>query len=568
VIPSATHGGDRTTSKPLALLAHLLRLGAPQWRRVAEATALGLAAAAASIGLLAGSGYLVARATFRPGLGAIAGILALVEVMAFARAPLRYGERLAAHDAAFRALVHWRVWLFDQLEPLSPAGLRRWRSGDLLVRVIEDVDALQDLYLRCLAPTAIAVAASALAITVVAVILPWAGVVLGGCLLVAMVLPAMLVRAGAAAEHEEAALRGDLGADVVDLVQGAAELLAFDRAEDALVRIAATEQRLSVLSARRALRSAVASAVIVLSTGAAAGAVLALAVDAVHHHRLSLDLVAVLPLTAIAAFETVPPVAMAAQRIGALTAAGRRLVELGELSPPVSDPPHPEPVPTGAAIALREGKLRYADDLPWALDGFSFDLPAGGRVLMTGPSGAGKSSVVNVLLRFWSLETGVGSLGGVQLERLAQSDVRGSIAWVEQDARIFAGTIHHNITLGRPDAPENLVLDAVQRAQLGSWIASLPGGLETPVGEEGGQLSGGQRQRIALARALVTDARVLILDEPTAGLDDETAGALLRDVLAAAGDRSILMITHDDAAAELFDTRIVVEAGRVVNRPS
>ncbi len=552
-------------SSSFSVLRRLVALSAPPWRRLALSGLLGTAAAMVTIGLLAGSGYVVGRAAFRPGLGAIAGVLAIVEVMAFIRAPLRYGERLTAHDAAFRALTHWRVWLFDRLEPLSPAGLRSWRSGDLLTRAMQDVDTLQDLYLRGFTPAVVAMAASVLAIVVVAVLLPIAGLILGAALAVALVVPPALALTNGSSEELESTLRGELGGDVVDLVQGAPELLAFGRAEELLGRIDDSDDRLQRMARRRGRRGAWASAIISLCAGGAAVGVLLVSVDAVRGHRLSDTMLAVLPLAAIAAFESVPPVTQAAQRVGALVAAGRRLLALEEVTPPVLDPVSPQEIPAGVPeVALTDARLRYRDDLPWALDGLSFTLHAGEHVAVTGPSGAGKSSIVNVLLRFWELSGGEATLAGVPLRHLAQADVRRTIALVDQDARLFSGTIRHNVTLCRPDASDDEIARALRLAQLESWIRSLPHGLQTQVGEQGGQVSGGQRQRIALARAILADAPVLVLDEPTSGLDEETADALLHDVTVASEGRSVLLVTHHEREASGFGSRLAIEGGRAV----
>ena len=547
------------------VLDRIVKIGSPPKGRLALAVLLGVAAAAATIGLLAGSGYLVDRAALRPGLGAIAGVLAIVEVLAVLRAPLRYWERLVSHDAAFRALNHWRVWLFDHLEPLAPAGLRAWRSGDLLARAIDDVDDLQDLTLRGLGPMVVAAAASVLGVVVVAVLLPWAGLLLGGALLVALVAPPVIALASTASGKRDAALRGELAADVVDLLQGAAEVLAFDHRDALLARIEQTDAALTRLSRRRALAGGVTSAVITLCVGVSVVGVLALAVDAVHHHHLEPAMLAVLPLAAIGAFETVPPVTQAAIRMRDVVASGRRLLDLGEQPAPVADPPHPVEVPTGRpAIALEDVSLRYAHDLPWALDGLNLHVAPGGRVAVVGSSGAGKTSLVNVLMRFWPLQAGTASLGGVALERLAQRDVRRTIGLVDQEARLFAGTIRDNVTLAAPDATDEQVAAVVHQSQLEEWVGSLPEGLGTPVGEDGAQVSGGQRQRIALARALLMGAPVLVLDEPTAGLDEPTAGRLLKDVLAAGDGRSVLMVTHRESDLSGFEEVAVLEAGRVV----
>jgi len=551
----------------LAVGRELVRRGAVPWRRFGLATLLGVSASLATVGLLAASGAVVGRAALRPGLGAIAGLLALVEVLAVVRAPLRYGERLVAHDAALRALRGWRVWLYDRLEPLSPAGLGGWRRGDLLARAIDDVDTLQDLYLRVLAPAVVGVAAAALAVVIVGLLLPAAALVLGAALLVALVGPPLLSsRAGATGERE-AVLRGELAAETVDLLTGSAELLAFGREADALDRVAATEARLARLARRRSLFGGAAAALITMCVGAAVTGVLAVGVEALRTGKLQAVQLAVLPLAALGAFEAVPGLSLAVFRSGDVLAAGRRLLALEELPVPVTDPDDPSPLPDGCpAVALRAARLRYGAARPLALDGVDLALAPGERLALVGPSGAGKSSVVAALLRFWPLESGQAELAEVPLERLAQADVRRALGLLDQEADLFAGSVAANVRLGRPEASDEDVARAVALAQLDEWVATLPDGLDTPVGERGAQLSGGQRQRVALARVLLCETPVLVLDEPTVGLDEPTATRLLADVLGAARDKSVLLVTHRESELFSFDEVLVLDGGRVVER--
>jgi len=551
-----------------ATVRRLIRVNPPPWRRLGLALALGVAASAATIGLMAGSGALVDKAATRPGLGAIAGLLAAVEVIAFARAPLRYAERLSAHDAGFRALARWRVWLFDRLEPLSPAPLQTWRSGDLAARAVADVDALQDLYLRALGPVVVAVVVAALAICVVGVLLPGAALVLAIALAVALVGAPAIAWSGRRRDAERS-VGGALAADVVDLVQGAPELLAFGRAEAHLDRIDEQAGQLARVDRRRARANGAVSALVALSMGGAVTGVLALAVAAVRGHRLEPIMLAVLPLTALGSFEVIPPLAAAASGLAEVAAAGRRLLTLADRPPAVTDPTEPVPPPTGRIeIEMLEARLRYGAELPWALDGVSLTLSPGSTTALVGPSGAGKSSVVNALLRFWPLEQGSATAQGVALEQMTQRDARSLFAPVDQDARLFAGTIRENVVFGRPDASLPDVELAVRAAQLDEWVSGLPAGLDTPIGERGALLSGGQRQRVALARALLAERPVLLLDEPSAGLDEAMADRLLDDVLGASGQRAVLVISHRPSEIDRFDRVVEIEGGRIVGRRS
>jgi ATP-binding cassette subfamily C protein CydC len=535
--------------------------------RLALAGLLGLASAAATIGLLAGSGYVVGRAALRPGLSALVGILAVVEVLAFLRGPLRYSERLVGHDAALRALTRWRVWLYDCLTPRVPAALAGWRSGDLLTRAIDDVDTLQDLYLRTVLPIGVAVGAATLGTVVVGLILPWAALGLGLPLAAALVVPAVLTwRRGG--DDEIAALAGTLSAEVVDALEGAPELLAFGADAAALAAIAHTAARTDALERRHATLGTAAGLVIALCQAVALCTVLALGVASVHDHTLGQVMVAVLPLAALATFETVPSVPLAVARSLAVRAAADRLFALEEVAIPVVDPAAPAPLAAGVPdLAFAGATLRYADSLPRALDGIDLDLAAGHTLAVTGSSGAGKSSLVNALLRFWPLERGTLTVGGTDVAELRQGDVRAVCALADQRAQLFAGTVRANLTLGRPDAGDDAIDDALRAAHLHRFVASLPAGLDTPVGDDGVALSGGERRRLAVARALLAPGRVLVLDEPTSGLNTELADAVLEGALAVAArdGRSVLVITHRDDEAARCERIVVLESGRIVS---
>jgi thiol reductant ABC exporter CydC subunit len=540
----------------------LAQPGTP-YGRLAGAGLLGLASAAATIGLLAGSGYLVGRAALRPGLGAIVGLLAAVEVLAFLRGPLRYAERVVGHDAALRALTGWRVWLYDRLSPRVPAALAGWRSGDLLARAIDDVDALQDLYLRTLLPVTIAAGAAIIGTVAVGLILPWAALGLGVPLAVALGLPVVLTwRQGG--DDEMAELAGTLSAHIVDALEGAPELLAFGAADAALERIEAMGSRADSLERRHAHVAAASALVIQVCLAVAVTTVLALGVAAVHDNRIGQVMVAVLPLVALATFETVPGVPLAVARALNVRASADRLYALDAVPVPVLDSEDTEGIGAGVPeVRFDEAALRYGPGLPRALDGVTLRVASGGRLAVTGSSGAGKSSLVNALLRYWPLEAGTLSLGATDVTRLRQTDVRGATALADQRAQLFAGTVRSNLTLGRPDASEAEIASALGAARLADWVATLPAGLDTPIGEDGVAISGGERRRLAVARALLAPGPVLILDEPTSGLDPELADQLVEGVISMAGERSVLLITHRAGEAAKCDQEVILEGGRV-----
>lgn len=548
-------------------LRTLLAIAAPPKGRFVLSIALGSGAAVSTVALMACSGALIDKAALRPPLYTLTVLMAGVQILALSRGPLRYGERLFSHDSALQAIARLRLWLYDEVEPRTPAALGHWRSGDMLFRATADVDSLQDLAFRGISPVLVGVISSLFAICLVAIILPAGGLLLAGCLTGALCITSAVAwsrqrRLGA----KEAALRGELSADVVELLRGAADLVAFGREEEYLERALAQDESLARLARRHAWTAGAVSGLSVSFTGLAVIGLLALAIPAFDAHRLPGYMLAVLPLVTLGAFEVVPAVADAVSRLSHHLGAARRVLAIAEIPLPVHDPLDPLPEPNESGIVLEEAALRYGPDSPWALAGLTMSVPAARRVALVGPSGAGKSSVVNTLLRFWGLERGRAMIGGTSLEALSQKTPRHMIAWVAQDTHLFNTTIRANIALARPEASEGEIDQAARAAQLGGWVDSLPDGLDTKVGEQGAQLSGGQRQRLALARALLARTPVLVLDEPTSGLDEATAAQLVHDVIATTTGKSILYVTHRLDELSAFDDVVVIEDGRQVSQ--
>jgi ABC-type transport system involved in cytochrome bd biosynthesis fused ATPase/permease subunit len=281
--------------------------------------------------------------------------------------------------------------------------------------------------------------------------------------------------------------------------------------------------------------------------------VLAVAVDAHAVGALDRVLVATLALLALASFDAVVPLPNAARELSGLLSSGRRVLETVEREPLVRDPAEPRPGPSARApVALEGVTVRYGPEEP-VLRSFDLRLEPGRRVALVGPSGAGKTTVLNLMLRFLDPAEGRVTIGGHDLREYRQEDVRATFALAGQDAHLFDSTIRENLRLARPGAEDAELWAVLQRARLAEWVASLPAGLDTQVGEEGATLSGGQRQRLVLARALLAGAPVLLLDEPTAHLDPPTARALMDDVLASAADKAVLLVTHRPEGLEEMD---------------
>lgn len=528
--------------------------GAPRLR-LAGASMLGGLTVAFGVGLMATAGYLISRAAERPAILSLEVTIVAVRFFGLGRPVIRYLERLASHDLALKVLGRVRARFYERIEPLAPAQLDDYRRGDLLARMIADVDALQNLYLRALEPPLVALLAGALSVGVAAAILPSAGLILAGGLLVGgLAVPAVSGHLGARAGRRQAGARGQLSAELVELIRGAPELAAFGAQPSALARIRSADSTLVKLARRDALATGVADGMGLIVTGATVCAVLAAAVGASDDGRLDRVLIALLALLALASFEAVTPLAAAARELSATLAVGGRILELTDRDAVVCDPAQPAEMPRWPfAMALQGVRASYPRQPRPALDGLSLRLEPGERVALVGPSGAGKTTVVNLLLRFLDPEKGAVTLGGHDLRDYRQADVRRAIAVAGQDSHLFSASIRNNVRLARPEASDSEIENALRRARIWGWVDSLPDGMDTRVGEEGRELSGGQRQRIVLARALLADAHVLVLDEPTAHLDPDTATELVRDVMTAAEDCTLLLITHRPEGLELVD---------------
>lgn len=552
----------------LAPVGRSLGLARPASGRLVLTILLGAGAIAADIGLIGTAAWLISRASQHPNESHLALAIVGVQFFGLSRGFFRYEERLVSHDSAFRLLADLRGRVYQRLERLAPTGLPAFRRGDLLARVVQDVDSLQDLVIRVVPPFGVAMVVGGLTVALMWWMLPAAALVLATALVLAgTVVPWLTGMLARRRESSFALRRGNLGAAMIDLTEGVSELVAFGAA-DAQVQVVADEDAgLTAVASASAATAGVGLALTTVLAGLASWGCLVVGIPAVASGRLSATELAVVTLVPLAAFELVVGLPVATQALQRVRQAAARVFAVTDAPVPVPDPALPAELPEGPfRVDLRSVWAGYPDSSVPVLRGVDLALPAGRRVAVVGPSGSGKSTLAAVMLRFLDQASGSVSLCGVPLDRLAGDDLRTVVGLVGQDAFLFDTTIAENLRIGRRDASDAELGDVLGRMGLADWLAGLPRGIHTDVGRRGGYLSGGQRQRLAVARALVADFPVMVLDEPAEHLDPMAADALVADLLAATDGRSLVLITHRLVGLESVDEILVMDRGRVVER--
>ncbi|MGW1398363.1 thiol reductant ABC exporter subunit CydD [Streptomyces sp. NPDC002405] len=560
--------GTEATTVARGVLARVRAMSGPRRGRLALALLLGSLALGSAVGLMATSGWLISRASQQPPVLYLMVAVTATRAFGIGRAVFRYAERLVSHDAVLRILADTRVAVYRRLERLAPAGLRRMRRGDLLTRLVADVDALQDYWLRWLLPAGAALTVSAASVAFTAWLLPEAGAVLAAGLLAAGAgVPLVAVAVARRAEHRLAPARGALATRVTELLTGTAELTVAGALPARITETRRADRLLTRIASRAATATALGDGLTALISGLTVAATALVGAQAVADGRLGGVTMAVVVLTPLAAFEAVLGMPLAVRYRHRVHRSAERVYEVLDAPEPVREPERPRPAPASPfPLAVRNLTARYAGQDRAALAGLDLTLQQGHRVAVVGPSGSGKTTLAQVLLRFLDAETGTYTLGGVDAHAVDGDDVRRLVGLCAQDAHLFDSSVRENLLLAKKDATEAELRDALARARLLGWVDALPDGLDTLVGEHGARLSGGQRQRLALARALLADFPVLVLDEPAEHLDLATADALTADLLAATEGRTTLLITHRLAGLAAVDEVIVLDEGRVVQR--
>jgi ATP-binding cassette subfamily C protein CydC len=533
---------------------------------------LGFVTLLANVILMALSGWFIAAMA----LAGVAGVTmnyftpaAVIRTCAILRTAGRYGERLVTHEATLRLLSTLRVWFYERLEPLAPAVLERYRSGDLLSRLRADIDTLDHFYLRLLLPSAVAFASSLVFVLFLSWYSPLLALIEAALLgLAGVVLPLFLNKLAASTGERINSLSSEMRAHLVNDLQGMAELLIEGADQRHAERIERLSHSLAEAQSRMSRFDGIAQGAIGLCANLALWLITLSAIPMIRVGELPPVQLAMLALFTLASFEAVAPLPAALQGLGETLAAARRVFGLVDSSPAVEEPSTPESLPQEMTLALRELRFTYPETGSPVLQGVNLTLPPGGKLALIGPSGSGKTTLLQLLLKFRTPDSGSITLGGIPYASLCGEALRSRMAVATQYNHLFNASIRDNLLLANPEADQAALEAACRLAMIDDFIAAQPEGYETCVGELGLRLSGGQVRRLAIARALLKEAPILILDEPTEGLDPHTEQTMMEQILRWSEGRSLLLVTHRVSGLERMDQILLLHEGGIAEQGS
>ncbi|PRD14739.1 heme ABC transporter ATP-binding protein/permease CydC [Pantoea coffeiphila] len=524
----------------------------------------------ASIGLLTLSGWFLAATS----LAGVAGIYSFnymlpaagVRGAAISRTVARYVERLVSHDGTFRVLQHLRVFTFSKLLPLSPAGIARFRQGELLNRLVADVDTLDHLYLRVISP----LVGALVVVAVVTVGLSWLDVGLALTLaalmlLTLLLLPPVFYRAGLPVGQDLTRLRGQYRSGLTRWLQGQAELRLYGAAAQFRNALDGTEQQWLNVQLRQASLTGLSQALVMLMGGIAVTLMLWLSAAGIGGDPHPGAYIALFVFCALAAFEALGPVGTAFQHLGHVIASAQRVTQIIEQEPAVTFTATSPQNAGGAAVTLRDVSFRYASSDPLALDSVSLDIASGEHIALLGRTGCGKSTLLQLLTRAWDPQQGEMVLNGIPLNSWTEADLRSRTSVVTQRVHLFTSTLRDNLLLAAPNASDEELSTALHQVGLDKLLDNEQG-LNAWLGEGGRQLSGGELRRLGLARALLHNGDLLLLDEPTEGLDAETEQQILSLLRKVSTGKTLIMVTHRLRGLANFDRICVMDSGRIIEQ--
>ena len=544
-------------------IARLLGIVRPYQWWMLLAVVLGFATIGSAIGLLMSSAYILAKAALHPSFYELQLGITGVRLFGVARGILRYVERLVSHNTTFKVLSRLRLWFYDSLEPLAPARLQEYKSGDLLQRIIGDIDTLENLYTRVIAPPLTALMISVLLWFLMGTFsITFSITLLCFHIAAAVGVPLLAGYLNQGTTAKISTLQSELQTGTLDYIQGMGELMLFNRLEEQKEKLKTLKKRLLGLQRRQVLiRHSHESMTGLLMNGAVL-ALLWLLAPQVERESIDGIYTAVIIVAVMASFEAFIPLPDTILHLEEGALAGKRLFEIIDKKPEVLPPETPESFPEQGSVSFRDVTFTYPGALRPSISNVSFTIGEYEKTAIIGPSGAGKSTIAGLLLGFRTPSEGSVSIGGKDIRLLDPETLRRRIATVSQSTYLFAETLRKNLLLAKPGASDEALEAALGFAGLDSFQDKL----DEWAGQHGMRLSGGERQRMAIARMALQDAPFIILDEATANLDAITEQSVMEKVWKYSAKKTLLVITHRLRNMEHFDRILVLEDGAIRER--
>ena len=547
-----------------------LKLFKPYTMWLVSGIILSLITSMAAITLLSLSGWFITASAMAGLLSIDGNVLAFnfmlpaaqIRALAIMRTLGRYAERLVTHEATFRVLAQIRSWFFQQLIPLVPGRLALMRSGDLLSRMTADIDALDALYLRLVAPVFVAILGVTAVTIVLATYAPIISIANGLILLVAAVyVPWLFNRLGNEGAERITVLMANYKIRQVDTLQGFADLLANQAYERYSVFLQQFSDRMIHTQRQNNCLTGISSAITFLLSQISFTVVLILAGLLYTENQLTGSEVALVVFCVLASFELVTPLPQALQMLAKTQKSAQRIRQVAKLKPTIIEPQQILLLPQSYDLQLSDVCFRYSDQQDWVLKNINVQIPLGTKLAILGASGSGKTTLLHLIMHYFDPELGQVALAGYSLNQYRSETLMTCFGVLSQRSQLFAATIKENLLIAKPDATAKELEVAIKAAGLEKYISYLPEGLNTWVGESGVKVSGGEARRIALARLYLKDAPILILDEPTEGLDSETERDVFQALSVFATKKTIIMVTHRAAGLSLVDKVYRMEQG-------
>lgn len=547
-----------------------LRLWHQQFWRLGLGVVLALLTLLASISLLTLSGWFLAASS----LAGVAGLTTFnymlpaagVRGAAILRTASRYFERLVSHDATFRVLRHLRVHTFSALLPLAPAGLMKFRQGDLLNRFVADVDTLDHLYLRLISPVVSALIVTLMVTIGMSFLDISLALLLGGIMLCTLcLLPPLFYLAGRSTGRTLSEQQGLWRQQLTRWLQAQAELQVFGMALCWRQQLDTTEKVWQQAQRQQAALAAFSQALLTIITGASVTLMLWLASAGIGDIDHPGALLALVLFCTLAVFEALGPVGGAFLHLSQVITAAQRITQIIEQKPQVIFSAASITTQPDASITFNRVTFAYPDSVQPALNEVDLTISRGEKVALLGHTGCGKSTLLNLLTRAWDPQQGTVILGGLPLTQWSEAGLREQITVVSQRVHLFNQTLRQNLLIAAAGASDEQLITALQQTGLQKLLAD-PQGLDAWLGEGGRDLSGGERRRLGIARALLHDGPIWLLDEPTEGLDAETEQQILTLLQHLSRDKTLVMVTHRLQGLQNMDRLYLMEEGKIVEQ--